>query len=170
MRKSGILMHITSLPGPYGIGTMGKQAFAFVDFLRRAGQQYWQVLPLTPTGFGDSPYQSCSSYAGNHYLIDLSTLVEEGMLDYSDLDAINWGTQADRADFGLLYNNRLNVLRKAYARFVPDEAYDAFCRENGSWLSLVGNGSASLGGKDRWSVSSLGAVGFKNLNSGFNLT
>ena len=71
MRSSGILMHITSLPGPYGVGTMGKQAHAFVDFLEEAGQTCWQILPLTPTGFGDSPYQSCSTFAGNHYLIDL---------------------------------------------------------------------------------------------------
>ena len=80
MRSSGILMHITSLPGPYGIGTMGAQAFAFVDFLKAAGQSCWQLLPLTPTGYGDSPYQSCSTYAGNHYLIDLDLLVEEGLL------------------------------------------------------------------------------------------
>ena len=80
MRESGILMHITSLPGPYGIGTMGKQAYKFVDFLETAGQSCWQILPLSPTGFGDSPYQSFSAFAGNHYLIDLDTLVEEGLL------------------------------------------------------------------------------------------
>ena len=78
MRESGILMHITSLPGNYGIGTMGKQAFRFVDFLKDAGQHYWQILPLNPTGYGDSPYQSCSTYAGNYYLIDLDILIEEG--------------------------------------------------------------------------------------------
>ena len=75
MRESGILMHITSLPGPYGVGTMGKQAFAFVDFLEEAGQRCWQVLPLSPTGYGDSPYQSCSAYAGNYYLIDLESFI-----------------------------------------------------------------------------------------------
>ena len=69
MRKSGILMHITSLPGNYGVGTMGKNAFDFVDFLEKSGQQSWQILPLTPTGYGDSPYQSCSTFAGNHYQI-----------------------------------------------------------------------------------------------------
>ena len=81
MRESGILMHITSLPGPYGIGTMGEQAYAFVDFLKSAGQKCWQILPLNPTGYGDSPYQSCSTYAGNHYLIDLDMLVKSGLLE-----------------------------------------------------------------------------------------
>ena len=81
MRESGILMHITSLPGPYGIGTMGKNAFEFVDFLKKAGQKIWQILPLSPTGYGDSPYQSCSAFAGNHYLIDLETLMEKGLLE-----------------------------------------------------------------------------------------
>ena len=83
MRESGILMHITSLPGPYGVGTMGKQAYEFVDFLHEAGQRCWQILPLTPTGYGDSPYQSCSTFAGNYYLIDLDTLIWEGLLDKS---------------------------------------------------------------------------------------
>ena len=80
MRNSGILMHISSLPGPYGVGTMGKEAYRFVDFLKKAGQTRWQILPLSPTGYGDSPYQSCSTYAGNHYLIDLEQLIEEGLL------------------------------------------------------------------------------------------
>ena len=73
MRKSGILMHISSLPSPYGIGTMGKSAYEFVDFLKSAGQAYWQILPLSPTGYGNSPYQSFSTYAGSPYLIDLDT-------------------------------------------------------------------------------------------------
>ena len=80
MRKSGILMHITSLPNPYGIGTVGKCAYDFVDFLVEAGQSYWQILPLNPTGYGDSPYQSVSSFAGNHYMIDLDVLIQEGLL------------------------------------------------------------------------------------------
>ncbi len=134
MRKSGILMHITSLPGPHGVGTMGKQAFAFVDFLKAAGQSCWQVLPLTPTGYGDSPYQSCSTFAGNHYLIDLDTLVEEGLLKREEVETISWSRKETKADFGLLYNNRLNVLRKAYARFDGGEDFEAFCVENGSWL------------------------------------
>ena len=134
MRESGILMHITSLPGAYGVGTMGKQAFAFVDFLEEAGQNYWQILPLNPTGYGDSPYQSCSTFAGNHYLIDLDALVEEGLLKQEELEGIEWFRQETKTDYGLLYNNRLNVLRLAYARFQPDEAFDAFCFANSSWL------------------------------------
>lgn len=134
MRGSGILMHITSLPGPYGVGTMGKHAFEFVDFLHEAGQKYWQLLPLNPTGYGDSPYQSCSTFAGNHYLIDLDALAEDGLLEKEDISAIVWNTREDRVDFGLLYNNRLPVLRKAYGRFDDDGALEKFCRENSDWL------------------------------------
>ena len=134
MRCSGILMHISSLPGPYGVGTMGKNAFRFVDFLEDAGQSVWQILPLTPTGYGDSPYQSCSTFAGNHYLIDLEALVEEKLLNKEELDSIRWNYSETKADFGLLYNNRLNVLRKAYDRFAAQEELDAFCAENAGWL------------------------------------
>ena len=134
MRNSGILMHITSLPGPYGIGTMGKQAFAFVDFLHKAGQKYWQLLPLSPTGYGDSPYQSCSAYAGNPYLIDLEQLVEEGLLEQSELDGVFWGADASRVDFGLQYENRLKILHKAYNRFRDDGTFVAFCKQNEAWL------------------------------------
>ena len=135
MRQSGILMHITSLPGPYGIGTMGAQARKFVDFLKKSGQSLWQILPLTPTGYGDSPYQSCSTYAGNHYLIDLDTLVEDGLLKPEELTGICWNRTEERVDFGLLYQHRLLVLRKAFSRFVEDTAYFAFCQENEGWLS-----------------------------------
>ena len=134
MRKSGILMHITSLPGPYGIGTLGKQAYAFVDFLRAAGQSCWQILPLNPTGYGDSPYQSCSAYAGNHYLIDLSLLVEEGLLETEQLGSVFWCDREDKVDFGLQYQNRLKILRLAYDRFRDYEKLDAFCNENQAWL------------------------------------
>ena len=134
MRESGILMHITSLPGPYGVGTMGKQAYEFVDFLKESGQSCWQILPLTPTGYGDSSYQSCSTFAGNHYLIDLDSLIEAGLLDKSEVENIDWCWSETKADFGRLYNNRLNVLRKAYARFWGGEAFDKFCAENSSWL------------------------------------
>ena len=134
MRQSGILMHITSLPGPFGVGTMGKQAFAFVDFLKRAGQSCWQILPLTPTGYGDSPYQSCSAYAGNLYLIDLPTLVKEGLLTEEEVCSVNWESQTGRVDFGLLYQHRSRILRMAYSRFRGGEDYDRFNRENSGWL------------------------------------
>ena len=135
MRESGILMHITSLPGPYGIGTMGTQAYEFVDFLKAAGQSYWQILPLTPTGYGDSPYQSFSACAGNHYLIDLDTLVEEGLLTAEELKSVHWGDDPGRVDFGILYEQRLRVLKLAFRRFVPDESYAVFVAENENWLS-----------------------------------
>ena len=135
MRGSGILMHITSLPGAYGVGTMGKHAYEFVDFLNKAGQCYWQMLPLSPTGYGDSPYQSCSAFAGNHYLIDLDLLAEEGLLCEDEFAGIQWSVQEDKVDFGLLYQNRLSVLRLAYNRFTQKEELDNFCRSNSSWLS-----------------------------------
>ena len=135
MRESGILMHITSLPGPYGIGTMGKSAYAFVDFLKKAGQSYWQILPLTPTSYGDSPYQSCSTFAGNHYLIDLDLLVDEGLLKKEELVGVQWCGWESKVDYGLQYQNRLKVLRLAYDRFESNEEFVRFCRENSSWLS-----------------------------------
>ena len=134
MRESGILMHITSLPGNYGIGTMGKQAFRFVDFLKDAGQHYWQILPLNPTGYGDSPYQSCSTYAGNYYLIDLDILIEEGLLKKEEVATVDWNERDDKVDFGALYRNRTNILHLAYSRFTDIAALDDFCREQSSWL------------------------------------
>lgn len=134
MRKSGILMHITSLPGPYGLGAMGKAAYDFVDFLAAAGQSLWQILPLNPTGYGDSPYQSCSAFAGNEYLIDLPTLQGEGLLEPGEPEGFSWGQNPGRADFGLLYQSRRKVLALACARFQPTEDYLAFCRENAHWL------------------------------------
>lgn len=134
MRESGILMHITSLPGPYGVGTMGKQAYAFVDFLKKAGQSLWQILPLTPTGYGDSPYQSCSTFAGNPYLIDLDDLIARGLLQEQEVNCIHWGSRSDKTDFGALYNNRFRVLRLAYGRFHEDDGFAGFCRENENWL------------------------------------
>ena len=134
MRSSGILMHITSLPGSYGMGTMGKQAFAFVDFLKQAGQSMWQILPLTPTGYGDSPYQSCSSFAGNHYLIDLESLIEEGLLRKEEVETIDWCWKETKADFGKLYNNRLKVLRIAYSRVLGGNDFELFLEDSESWL------------------------------------
>ena len=135
MRASGILMHITSLPSPYGVGTMGKEAYRFIDFLEKAGQQYWQILPLTPTGYGDSPYQSCSAFAGNHYLIDLDMLVEEGLLQPEEITACNWGDNPGRVDFGLLYENRMGLLRRAFARYRDThETFAKFRARNDWWL------------------------------------
>ena len=135
MRESGILLHISSLPGPWGIGSMGSEAFSFVDFLKKSGQSCWQILPLTPTGFGDSPYQSCSTFAGNHYLIDLELLVKQQLLTHQELEAYSWETDENRVDFGCLYRNKLPALRFAYDRFCDTQKLDAFCREQGAWLS-----------------------------------
>ena len=135
MRQSGVLMHITSLPSSYGIGTMGKEAFRFVDFLKDAGQSLWQILPLTPTGYGNSPYQSCSTFAGNPYLIDLDLLIEDGLLTREEVEAYDWGERADHVDFGLMYQNRWAVLKKAYTRFEETEDYFTFTAQNSAWLS-----------------------------------
>ena len=134
MRSSGILLHITSLPGPYGIGTMGKQAYDFVDFLKRAGQSCWQILPLSPTGYGNSPYQAFSTFAGNQYLIDLDLLVEEGLLKPEEPCALPWGDRESFVDFGLQYENRRKMLYLAFTRFPENEDFDRFCRENEGWL------------------------------------
>lgn len=134
MRKSGILMHVTSLPGPYGIGSMGRCAYDFVDFLWEAGQTYWQVLPLNPTGYGDSPYQSFSSFAGNPYLIDLDILIGEHLLRQEEVDAVTWSTDDNRVDFGCLFENRCKLLHLAYERFSPNEEYHLFVSKNADWL------------------------------------
>lgn len=133
MRQSGILMHITSLPGPFGVGTLGREAREFVDFLHKAGQSCWQVLPVSPTGFGNSPYQSCSAFAGNPYLIDPETLALEGLLTAGELEEAK-GPEGDRVDFGWLYRTRLPLLRKAFSRFEPDEGCREFCAGAGHWL------------------------------------
>ena len=114
MRESGILMPVSSLPGPYGIGCFGKAALEFVDFLAEAGQTIWQILPLSPTGYGDSPYQSCSAFAGNPYFIDLDALKAEGLLTAAQLKAEEWGENPLEVDYGTLYTSRYKVLRTAY--------------------------------------------------------
>ena len=134
MRESGILMHITSLPGPYGIGSMGKCAYDFVDFLVSAGQKCWQILPLSPTGYGDSPYQSASACAGNHYLIDLDTLVAAGLLKQEEVNSVAWEVTPGRVDYGTMYAHRTRILRLAFDRFVQDKAYTAFLEDNAHWL------------------------------------
>ncbi len=131
-------MHISSLPSPYGIGTFGRQAYEFVDFLVAAGQKLWQVLPLGPTSYGDSPYQSFSSVAGNPYFIDPDLLIEAGLLLSDEPKGFEWGSDPQKVDYGAVYRNRFALLRKAYDRFVFSEenrqALDMFVRENASWL------------------------------------
>ena len=147
MRESGILMPVSSLPGPYGIGCFGAEALKFVDFLAAAGQHIWQLLPLSPTGYGDSPYQSCSAFAGNPYFIDLDALKADGLLTAAQLKAEPWGTDPLSVDYGTLYTSRYKVLRAAYAawrekyagrfgcaHYYPDDYY-AFTLTNESWLN-----------------------------------
>ena len=147
MRESGILMPVSSLPGPYGIGCFGAEALKFVDFLAAAGQHIWQLLPLSPTGYGDSPYQSCSAFAGTPYFIDLDALKADGLLTAAQLKAEPWGTDPLSVDYGTLYTSRYKVLRAAYAawrekyagrfgcaHYYPDDYY-AFTLTNESWLN-----------------------------------
>lgn len=130
--KSGILMPVSSLPSKYGIGSFGKAAHDFIDFLDATGQKCWQVLPLNPTSYGDSPYQSPASAAGNPYFIDLDILVQKGLLSKAELACQR--DDSKRVDYGRLFNTRYPALRLAHSRFVPDKAYKAFVRKNASWL------------------------------------
>ena len=136
MRKAGVLMPITSLPSPWGVGTMGAEARSFVDFLAQAGVAVWQILPLGPTSFGDSPYQSYSSFAGNPYLIDLDDLAAEGLLEKAEYAGRPWGSDPARVDYGALYRERFGVLAAAVERLAehaPAEL-DAFCEREAAWL------------------------------------
>ncbi len=136
-RSAGILMPITSLPSPYGIGTLGKAAYEFVDFLKAAGQTYWQLLPVGPTSYGDSPYQSFSTYAGNPYMIDLDILCDENLLTREELKNIDWGSNSQYVDYERLYNIRFEVLRKAYEAFKQQDQQQFwdFMRDEDSWLT-----------------------------------
>ena len=135
-RSSGILMPISSLPSPYGIGTLGKAAYDFADFLAEAGQSWWQVLPAGPTSMGDSPYQSFSSAAGNPYFVDLDMLCEDGLLEKSEIEAIDWGDDPGNVDYGKIYENRFGLLEKAMERgWERDEAaVGEFAHENRVWI------------------------------------
>ena len=135
-RKSGILMPVASLPGKYGIGTLGKESYRFVDMLAEAGQSYWQILPLGPTSYGDSPYQSFSTFAGNPYFIDPEMLIEEGLLTKKEADSYDFGRKADVIDYGKIYESRFKMLKKAYGRadLSKDKKYEKFCRTNAFWL------------------------------------
>lgn len=136
MRSSGILMHISSLPSPYGIGTLGDEARKFVDFLAASGQQYWQMLPICPTGYGDSPYQSFSAFAGNPYFVDLIYLCYDGLLTKEEIEECYWGEDDTQVDYGAVYEGRKKILHIAYDRFlkrIPDE-YEGFCEKESDWL------------------------------------
>lgn len=129
-------MSISSLPSPYGIGTLGKAAYDFADFLNAAGQKYWQMLPLGPTSYGDSPYQSFSTYAGNPYFIDLDLLIEDGLITKSDVEKGQWGTEPRYVDYGKMYESRFPLLRKAYLNGWDKNSKEisAFRNENERWL------------------------------------
>ena len=135
MRESGILLPIFALPSKYGIGCFSKEAYDFVDQLKAAGQSKWQILPLGPTGYGDSPYQSFSTFAGNPYYIDLKTLRKDGLLTKSECKAQNFGKQKDRIDYEALYFGRSKVLRKAFHRFKKNDEYEEFLKKNEEWLT-----------------------------------
>lgn len=128
-RSSGILFPISSLPSPYGIGTFGKAAYEFADFLKAAGQKYWQVLPLGPTSYGDSPYQSFSTNAGNPYFIDLDMLIEDGLLTKEDVKKEKWGTNPRYVDYGQIYISRFKVLEKA-----KEQGYKSLINEIGAFV------------------------------------
>ena len=136
MRASGILMPVFSLPSRYGIGSFSKSAYQFVDMLKKAGQKYWQILPLCPTSYGDSPYQSFSTYAGNPYFIDLDQLIEEKLLTRKECQACDFGDDPQDIDYGKLYENRFKLLRKAYERanVGENQEFEAYRRENAWWL------------------------------------
>ena len=129
-------MPIFSLPSPYGIGTLGKEAYQFADFLAAGGQSCWQLLPIGPTSYGDSPYQSFSSFAGNPYFIDLDSLAADGLLEPTEYQSLSWGDNPEQVDYGLMYETRYPVLRKACGRLLAQErpGFAAFCREQREWL------------------------------------
>ena len=136
MRASGILLPISSLPSRYGIGCFSESAYRFVDQLKAAGQKYWQILPLGPTSYGDSPYQSFSTFAGNPYFISLEALIDEGVLSREECDAADFGNDPRHVDYGKLYEARFPLLRKAYERsdISRDPEFQEFMKENESWI------------------------------------
>lgn len=135
-RSSGILMHISSLHSPYGIGTFGTSAYEFVDFLDKSGQSYWQVLPLNPTSYGDSPYQSPSAFAGNPNFIDFDLLKEDGILREEDYQDIDFGKDKLKVDYGKIFEHRLDVLRKAFENvgYIYDKQISRFKKDNEYWI------------------------------------
>ncbi len=136
MRKSGILLPVSSLPSRYGIGCFSKEAYEWVDFLKEAGQGFWQILPLGPIGYGDSPYQSFSTFAGNPYFISLEKLISYGWLEDRECEEIKWGTDERYVDYGILYRNRFDLLKKAFVRSRIEENPDflEFRKKEKEWL------------------------------------
>ena len=136
MRKSGILLPVSSIPSKYGIGTFSKQAYAFIDSLEKAGQSYWQILPLGPTGYGDSPYQSFSTFAGNPYYIDLEALIEEGYLSEADCEKCDFGDNDEYVDYEKIYLSRFKVLKIAFCNSHIEKVaeFQTFVKENSYWL------------------------------------
>lgn len=139
MRSAGILMPVSSLDSKYGIGCFSKEAYDFIDFLEEAGQSYWQILPIGPTGFGDSPYQSVSAFAGNPYFIDPETLKEDGLLTEQEIASMHFGDNPEKVDYGALYNTRYLLLKMAFDRFVEkggltSDEYCSFKTAEADWL------------------------------------
>lgn len=135
-RASGVLLHISSLPSKGGIGTLGKSAYNFIDWLAACRQTYWQILPVCPTGYGDSPYQSFSTFAGNPYFIDLELLEQEGLLCASDWQDIDWGDNPESVDYGKVYTGRqalFDVVQQNFQAHIPAD-FEEFCEQNSSWL------------------------------------
>ncbi len=138
-RQSGVLMHISSLPGKYGIGSFGQSAYDFVDFLVRTKQRYWQILPLGTTSYGDSPYQSFSAFAGNTYFIDFDILIEEGLLDEADVKGADFGDDPKKVDYAKIFDARRPIMEKAVARFLKADDlsdYESFVEQNAAWLEV----------------------------------
>ena len=135
LRGSGILLSISSLPSPYGIGTLGKEAYSFVDLLSDLKQKYWQVLPVGPTIFGDSPYQPLSGFAGNIYFIDLDKLADEGLLKKKEILGYNWGADESEIDYAALHQSRYKILQKAFERFDTNaQDFQDFVKKQSGWL------------------------------------
>lgn len=135
-RASGVLLPISSLPSPYGIGTFSKEAYDFIDALADAGQTYWQILPLGPTGYGDSPYQPFSTFAGNPYFIDLRELIKEGLLTKEECDACDFGDNPQYIEYGKQYNSRFKLLKLAHERSMigDDVEFHTFVKKNEWWI------------------------------------
>ena len=138
-RQSGVLMHISSLPGKYGIGSFGQSAYDFVDFLVRTKQRYWQIVPLGTTSYGYSPYQSFSAFAGNTYFLDFDILIEEGLLNEADVKGADFGDDPRKVDYAKIFDARRPIMEKAVARFLKADDlsdYESFVEQNAAWLEV----------------------------------